>query len=122
MSYRLHSFPVARVRADCTFTPRRYRNARAAVAGLAIPSVHQHRVPLFPTNGDCAKVCDRCRDLRRGTDRSVGFSEPDWIIFYSEHLFPLRLNCLQHARGGHLTSEELLELGDKVGHQLSGFW
>ena len=51
-----------------------------------------------------------------------GFTEPDWIIFYSEHLFPLRLNCLQHVRGGHLTSEELLELGDKVGHQLSGFW
>ena len=64
------------VRADGTSTPRRYRNARATVAGLAILSVHQHKVPLFPTNGECAKVCDRCRDLRRGADLSVGFTEP----------------------------------------------
>jgi hypothetical protein len=49
-----------------------------------------------------------------------GSINPDWMIFYSEHLFPLGLNCLQHAPSGHLASKELLELGHKVRHQLSG--
>jgi hypothetical protein len=53
---------------------------------------------------------------------SRGSMTPTGKIFHSEHLFPLGLNRLQHARSGHLASKEPLELGDKIRHQLSGFW
>ena len=79
------------------------------------------RSPLFPPTGKYAKVVLGAATFAAAPS-GPGFTEPDWIISCSEDLFPLSLNCLQHARGGHLTSEELLELGDKVGHQLSGFW